>query len=1669
MINCINISDPKVKALVDVFGKPAVEKGLTVFPSNKDITISNFIKDPSVQKELGILNNSQLRSELNISYGNTISSKGLANLGKAISQKNNSNAKNNIDVTYYYRYSPIGESTENNYAVFKVNKPLDLDSKLFREMQKITDPSQNLDQVNNLKELMNQRVREQELELDNSLTPEQQLDNDFFNGDEALREQDRKEYELFKKQMDSLDEAYFNISEPDRTRAVKIDTLNRLLYNTANAMGITVKKMSVYAKEYSNRTGKPLNQLGIANLMDKVLAYSENDGVTFPEEIFHFIIAANAESPEIQNILNLVDENGVKLITKTDTWAENSDNYLAIYNNNASKVELEILGKLLAEYTYDTFRYKTWPQRLLRAIDAFLRMFKIKTRLAKPLNRSNFNDELLRAFDVVVEKFESGTYNKPFNPKPLSNLNTYNILLTPNNNYVIEQETPSGVKSIVQDSNGNDFTFSSIQNAKNFINDSKEYVAIVEDNYFKDVLQRLIRDQELKIIEVQSRIIGLISKESKDLFEYFKNKYPNIDIKAEIKVLQDRKNSNQPLSPSEEQTLEDLIKYQRLTASNTADIENSKKIDRLESRLTQMKNLLRQRKFHAGLYLYFFGQDNNSGVVKDIQDILDYIQKVENKEFELSDSAFSILVENMKMHQYIINALVNEYGAGKKLEELTDEQNAELKEVVRKLKDKTNEITEFLERSAPRVKKLVLIKNGGEDPRKEIDLNKETFEDSSLLNLWRGSLKNVTDEWGRIFHNKFVVLSKSIQEAVVNRSVDLYNSVSQDLNKIGSSGLRLMKEKDENGDDTGYWISERLTDKYEQDKKEYFEEVLRKLDKYALDKFNSYYNLSSGKINLEDFFNGNLLLNMKDDYLNDELARRKELQDLYNKFYIEFFETHTMLRPNYRQIMDERRRTMNATQYAKWLKSNVRVINFRNYSITLYKGELIMPSDGNPKEGYVINDQSINANQPVTKQIATKNYVNKDYFRIKRDNPKVIEVLEKLKEHHNRAKYKLPTRNYSWEYENRLPQISKSALDVATSGKKLFSNLGEKISEIITPREDDEIYANRFQGSIIKRPAIRFLNKIKPEYLTDDLLRAVVLFDEMTERYTQYTKALPELQSMIDVLEFSKVRKNNFGVNSLKRSLSFSKSTEEYQSGSNSNLKNKLDFTIKRLIFGEEVDFNERLVININDKEYDLNKISERAFGWMKNTNLMGNTVSQIVGFFSGQLNKITEIVVGTYIDKKDLAEAEAEVLRSYRFVIQDFENPVKHTKIAIALQNLGLIDTVKESFGDLDKARGTRVITKLADYGGWRAFDYTLKAPVVIALAKNMRFINNQWVSKRGYKGSKQDWDNAPTLWDEMSTENGKLKYSNKVNQKVIDLWKAKVQEITLRVDEQTSEADKALWHSHWFFRFFTLHQGWLDNMMGQAFKSRGYNWSTDEVEEGYYRGTLKFFLKPWKLFDLIKDWERFDQVEKDNMKRITMYLTMASIAYALAYILNAIALDEDDEENVPFMHLVYIFTRLSMETSSKVSASEFLEYLIKPAGGLENIKDVTVFFEFLLSMMQDDEEVERGFYSGYDKSTKNIIQNIPLVRGLFENLYGGYINEYLDKPSTSVGISINAKNNYVKSNNFESINPIFDAPLGIYSKIIGYGIGYGVASSTTQNYKAKNIGALPTKKANE
>jgi len=189
----------------------------------------------------------------------------------------------------------------------------------------------------------------------------------------------------------------------------------------------------------------------------------------------------------------------------------------------------------------------------------------------------------------------------------------------------------------------------------------------------------------------------------------------------------------------------------------------------------------------------------------------------------------------------------------------------------------------------------------------------------------------------------------------------------------------------------------------------------------------------------------------------------------------------------------------------------------------------------------------------------------------------------------------------------------------------------------------------------------------------------------------------------------------------------------------------------------------------------------------------------------------------------------------------------------------------------------------------------------------------------------------------------------------------------------------------------------------------------------------------------------------------------------FGLSYILQAIALGDDDEDDPMFRYMVYITTRTFVELTSRISLGEAWEYAKRPTASLENATNITAPLDLLMSYMDVSEEIESGFYEGYTKEEQKMIKNIPLLKGLFESLYGGYINEALDKPATSVAVNLKAKQNFLVRKTNEGAWAL-SYPTAWISRWIAYTAARPTAGAMTDNPKAKFtfVPTLPTKKAN-
>lgn len=85
-------------------------------------------------------------------------------------------------------------------------------------------------------------------------------------------------------------------------------------------------------------------------------------------------------------------------------------------------------------------------------------------------------------------------------------------------------------------------------------------------------------------------------------------------------------------------------------------------------------------------------------------------------------------------------------------------------------------------------------------------------------------------------------------------------------------------------------------------------------------------------------------------------------------------------------------------------------------------------------------------------------------------------------------------------------------------------------------------------------------------------------------------------------------------------------------------------------------------------------------------------------------------------------------------------------------------------------------------------------------------------------------------------------------------------------------------------------------------------------------------------------------------------------------------------------------------------------------------------------------------------------------MVKGFFENIGGGVINSYLDKPNTNIGLSYRGRAQFYRDklvNNHNQEEIWADVPLALPAKTLGSFLGY-----TATGYNRDAFTNLPTKK---
>jgi hypothetical protein len=188
MNQCLNLKDVNIAKLVKDFGETTVSKMINTHFGENIPTYEEFINNKSVKQELNLVPVSKTKEEIGTSFSKELNSDRLIKLKQAISRKNNLNYNAGNPVTYVlYNINQLGESDLYTWGLRKLEGALNVEAKLERAKNKLSDINDDRTNVSTLEKM---------IESDDVFLPEEEyMDQEAYDYEEEARRIQREDAE----------------------------------------------------------------------------------------------------------------------------------------------------------------------------------------------------------------------------------------------------------------------------------------------------------------------------------------------------------------------------------------------------------------------------------------------------------------------------------------------------------------------------------------------------------------------------------------------------------------------------------------------------------------------------------------------------------------------------------------------------------------------------------------------------------------------------------------------------------------------------------------------------------------------------------------------------------------------------------------------------------------------------------------------------------------------------------------------------------------------------------------------------------------------------------------------------------------------------------------------------------------------------------------------------------------------------------------------------------------------------------------------------------------------------------------------------------------------------------------------------------------------------------
>lgn len=450
--------------------------------------------------------------------------------------------------------------------------------------------------------------------------------------------------------------------------------------------------------------------------------------------------------------------------------------------------------------------------------------------------------------------------------------------------------------------------------------------------------------------------------------------------------------------------------------------------------------------------------------------------------------------------------------------------------------------------------------------------------------------------------------------------------------------------------------------------------------------------------------------------------------------------------------------------------------------------------------------------------------------------------------------------------------------------------------------------------------------------------------------------------------------------------------SDYYKEGSNSELQKKLSNYIDANVYGK------RKVEEITPNGFNYGKAGDVIKAYSSMVSMGYNLFSGTANASMGLTQTILNAIGGEHFGVKDLLWAHKEYFKKVPGNIADSYSDIQDNKLSLLSR---LFDTEEDFFSTTkDSGFNKGVLKKLVSKHNPLILnsmgEHYLHSIGMLSVIHNIK------CKKEGSKEIISLYDvfkeesvkdaSGNVLYKQLVIPEGYKVVEDDVevadlNSNYIQKLKLKIQNINHTMHGAFGEVDRGDAHRSVIGRLILQYRQWMPAYYMNRFKSKRYNLTTNQEEEGFYLTGAKFILGTLKdlknlKFQLATRYKSLSNHEKSNLWKA---LSEVSLYYIIGLILSGWAGDDDDEDRGILTLLKYNLYRVRMELgASAPTSTDFFKnvttLLNSPVPCLQltdrliNLIDITNLFE----------EIESGKYKGWNRWTRDLFYSIPYARNI-------------------------------------------------------------------------------------